>query len=336
MRLVQVSRATVYAFAAAVGAACGGDGPTGSGERPPPAPLPNFVRLESDVGDHVGGGGTYAYSQANSIITLTPHGRLLRVIIRGDDQWSGEFAVPSGVTRFHAATYTGIISFPNQGQAQAGLLWSREGRFCKSFSGSFTVDSATYVDTTLTAIALRFVQSCNGGTPALRGTIHWRSDDGTRPPPPVSPPPAGLWQPPSASIPASGSYVYLQSDGGDYVGAGQTFTYTPATASIAIAARGRGLSVSVAEWSGWFEAMNSIAQLQVGYYGSLRRYPFHNPTLGGLTWQGMGRGCNTLTGWFVVDLVMYAGSTLTALDLRFVQHCNGLVPALRGAIRWRA
>jgi hypothetical protein len=80
--------------------------------------------------------------------------------------------------------------------------------------------------------------------------------------------------------------------------------------------------------------MNTLTQLQPGYYPGLQRYPFHNPALGGLDWYGQGRGCNTLQGWFVVDSVTYIGGALAAIDLRFEQHCQGITPALHGAIHW--
>ena len=87
-------------------------------------------------------------------------------------------------------------------------------------------------------------------------------------------------------------------------------------------------------WSGDFQAMSSIALLQPGYYPDLQRYPFHNPVRGGLDWSGEGRGCNTLTGWFVVDAVTYAGTALASIDLRFEQHCEGGFPALHGQVHW--
>jgi len=40
--------------------------------------------------------------------------------------------------------------------------------------------------------------------------------------------------------------------------------------------------------------MDSLTQLQPGYYGNLSRYPFHNHVRGGLSWSGNGVGCNTL------------------------------------------
>jgi len=82
--------------------------------------------------------------------------------------------------------------------------------------------------------------------------------------------------------------------------------------------------------------MSTIPELQLGYYGKLQRFPFHNPARGGLSWSGEGRGCNTLTGWFVVDSVTYTSGTLGAFDLRFEQRCEGDLAALHGQIHWTA
>ena len=45
-------------------------------------------------------------------------------------------------------------------------------------------------------------------------------------------------------------------------------------------------------------------------------------------------GCNTLTGWFVVDAVTYDGSTLTSIEARFEQRCTGSTSVLHGKLRW--
>jgi hypothetical protein len=140
-------------------------------------------------------------------------------------------------------------------------------------------------------------------------------------------------------VPASGNYVYLQSDPGDYIGQGLTRTYTPATATLSVTGSAGRLRVALngaQYWSGDFQAMNSLSLLQPGYYGDLQRYPFHNPVKGGLSWSGNGRGCNTLRGWFVVDRVAYTAGTLSAIDLRFEQHCEGGTPALHGQVHWAA
>ena len=87
-------------------------------------------------------------------------------------------------------------------------------------------------------------------------------------------------------------------------------------------------------WTAEFKAMDGLARLQPGYYGIVKRYPFHNPRRGGMSFGMDSRGCNTLTGWFMVDSVTYQDSRLASIDLRFAQHCESGVSALRGRIRW--
>ena len=72
----------------------------------------------------------------------------------------------------------------------------------------------------------------------------------------------------------------------------------------------------------------------MGYYPGVKRYPFHNYVKGGLEWDGEGRGCFELDGWFVIDDITYDGATIQSIKLRFEQHCEGAEPALNGEIRW--
>jgi len=299
---------------------------------------PNFVRLQSDPGDFVGAGGNYEYTQANAIISVAASGGHLRVGIGGDEGWSGDFQVPNTLSRLEPGTYSGLTRYPFHNPAVGGLAWFGEGRGCNTLTGSFTIERVTYVNNALTAIDLSFEQHCEGGTPALRGTIHWDASDQTRPPDPVFPVPGGLWQPAPGSTPATGNFVYLNSDVGDFIGQGQTYTYTPETATITLSTNNQGhLSVAVSGAQGWngdFQTMYTLSQLAPGYYPDLQRYPFHNPAKGGLSWTGEGRGCNRLLGWFAVDRVVYTNGVLTSLDLRFEQRCEGGTAALHGAIRW--
>jgi hypothetical protein len=155
----------------------------------------------------------------------------------------------------------------------------------------------------------------------------------------VSPPPAGLWTPPPGATPASGNYIYLQSNPGDFIGQGLIETYTPATHTIDVTEEAGHLNVRVngsRQWIGDFQGMSFLTQLQPGYYGGVHRYPFGNPTKGGLSWSGEGRGCNVLDGWFVVDSVSYAGGAMKSIDLRFEQVCEGSDPPLHGQIHWMA
>lgn len=332
MRVVRRFERVMVCFAAAVAASCGDSG-TG-----PQGPPPNSVRLASDAGDFIGQGRSYDYTSANAVISVTATGGHLTVSVSGDESWHGEFQMPGVATRIAPGTYANLERFPFHDPDEGGLSWSGEGRACNTLSGSFTVDSVRYSGDTLTAIDLRFEQHCEGGGPALEGTIDWRRDDTTRPPGPAAIP-GSLWRPPAGSTPASGNFVYLASDAGDYIGQGSTYNYSPANATIAVTSSGGRLTVSVdgaQDWVADFQTMNAISRIQAGYYPDLSRFPFHNPAKGGFSLTGEGRGCNTLTGWVAIDRATYSGNTLTGLEMRFEQHCDGVTPALRGAIRWNA
>ena len=332
MRSTRLIRRLLLSLASAAAAGCG-DHSEITGPHTPPSP--NFVRLQSDLGDYIGAGQAYNYTQADADIVVAANGGHLSIQINGDQWWFGDFEVPSALSRLQPGNYTDLQRYPFHDRAKGGLDWFGEGRGCNTLSGSFSVDSVTYVKDTLTTIDLRFEQHCEGVAAALRGTIHWRSDDATGPPGPVNPIPANLWRPAPGSTPSTGDYVYLNSEAGDYIGAGLTYTYTPLNATIGVTANGGLLSVTVSGWTGDFRAMSKLSQLEVGYYPDLERYPFNNPRKGGLDWSGQGRGCNTLEGWFAIDGVTYTSGTLTAIDLRFEQHCEGGTPALHGAIHWR-
>lgn len=314
-------------FLPLAGAACEGRGPS-----EPELEVPNFVQLRSDAGDYIGQGRTYDYTQANALVGVAAAGNRLEVRIDGDEMWFGDFQLPSSATRLQVGAYANLSRYPFHDPAVGGLSWSGEGRGCNRLDGSFTIRNVSYTGDALEAVDLTFEQRCESGSTALRGSIHWRTDDPTQPAGPVNPPPGGLWRPAPGSTPSTARYVYLVSDPGDYIGGGATYSYTES--DISVSGSGGRLSVSVDGWQGDFQAMSGLSQLQVGYYGNLQRYPFHNPVRGGLNWYGQGRGCNTLTGWFVVDHVTYSDSRLTALDLRFEQHCEGGGPALRGALHW--
>jgi hypothetical protein len=141
-------------------------------------------------------------------------------------------------------------------------------------------------------------------------------------------------------IPPAPNFARFQSDAGDFIGSGQSFEYTPATAAFDIIAMSASrFSISVSGDEGWqadFEGPFG-SRLEAGVtYAGLMRFPFHDPSKGGLAVRGRGRGCNTLDGWFAVDSVTYVNGVRTTMDLRFEQHCEHFEPALRGTIHWRA
>lgn len=121
-----------------------------------------------------------------------------------------------------AGYYGGLLRFTSHNPATGGLSWYGEGRGCNVASGWFVIDSISYTGDSLSAIELRFEYHCEQDAPALRGYIRWSAADTRKPAPPFNPPPAGLWEPPAGATPATGNYVYLQSDAGDFVGQGKS------------------------------------------------------------------------------------------------------------------
>ena len=308
-----------------------------------------YIYLESDAGDYIGQGGAYLYTLADSVLAVSADGAGLGVSVQGDEYWDAVFQGMNSISRLEVGYYGNLQLYPYHIDVIGGMTWFGEGRICGTMTGWFVVDRVTYVGATLTEIDLRFEQHCDGEGPALRGEIHWDTNDTTRPPGPVVPPPAGLWQPTPGVTPASGNYVYVESEPGAHVGAGGTYLYTQAVSQLTVITRaerqspdGENAIVLAVEvdgdehWSGAFQAMLGLSRIEVGYYGDLHRWPFHNWAKGGMDWSGEGATCNDLSGWFVVDSVTYNGETLTAIDLRFEQRCEFAVPATRGKIHWDA
>lgn len=303
----------------------------------------NYVYLESDSGDYIGQGQTEIFSQANAILTATESAGELTIGVMGDRSYGGRFRVMTPLTQMEPGYYADAQR-AGENPTAPGLIFFGDGRGCNSVDGWFVIDNIAFLDGALTAVDLRFEQHCDNLTPALRGRIHWRSDDPTQPPGPQQPPPVGLWAPPAGAVPATGNVVYLESDDLDYIGQGLTKTYTPLDSVIDVGGGGMDplgnrfqLTVDGdEEWTGYFQAMNTLPDLAPGYYGNLLGFPSHNPVVGGIAWYGEGRHCGEADGWFVIDAVTYSGSALDSIELRFEQRCMGLTPALRGLIRWSA
>ena len=139
---------------------------------------------------------------------------------------------------------------------RGGLDWSSEHRGCNTLIGWFVIDNVSYDgDTTaivrLVAIDLRFEQHCERGAPALNGEMHWDANDTTGPPGPVVLPPAGLWEPAQGINPDTGNYVYLDSQPGDYIGAGGNYLYTPSDSQLTLDSSGPQFWVAVSENEFW-------------------------------------------------------------------------------------
>ena len=159
-------------------------------------------------------------------------------------------------------------------------------------------------------------------------------------PAPVVPPepyaiPTGMWRPASALLPASGNFIYTESDKDDWIGGGQSYTYTDTNALLTVMASGIGVKLyvkAVERWSGVIVLPNTLPALQVGYFKDVSQVS-NNPAGGVLDWGGEGRGC-AAKGWVVIDKVTIANNIVTELDLRFEQRCGISAAATRAYVHW--
>ncbi len=294
----------------------------------------NYVYLQSDSGDFVGGGLTTTNTNVDSLIKMSSNGLTISAVVNGNQNWTGGFRLPSAAVTLQAGYFKDLTRTPFADPAVGGIEWTGDGRGCNNIKGWVVIDKIVLSSGALQSIDMRFEQSCDSG-PLLHGKIHWSSADTSTPPGPVAPPPVNLWKPPVSFVPPLGNYVYLVSDVGDWIGGGRTELLTPNNSTIEMTTDlTAAMRIKVGGWTGDFHGMIGLTQLQPGYYADLQRYPFHNKAKGGLNWSGNGRGCNTLKGWFVVDKVTYVMGQMTAIDLRFEQHCEGGTTAQRGVIHW--
>ncbi len=305
----------------------------------------NYIYLDSQPGDFIGHGTRAVYTQANSLLSADGTNGLVAIGVRGDSDWIFEFKGMVPLVQLQPGYYAiADFPYPHHNPSRAGMSFSGDGHGCLYVQGWFVVDNVVYQNGQLVAFDARFQQLCDGNTGLSRGQIHWRSDDMTQPTPP-GPPPSNLWAPSASAVPASGNFVYLEGESGDYISQGLIKLYTPLDSILTNGGGGMtpvGNRFSIAvdaeeNWVGHFQAMSTLTRMEPGYYPDLLRFTSHNPARGGISWTGEGRGCNSSQGWFAIDSVTYAGDTLTAIDLRFEQrNCDFGTARLRGRVRWSA
>jgi hypothetical protein len=139
------------------------------------------------------------------------------------------------------------------------------------------------------------------------------------------------------------TFLFLRGEPGDYISGGSALFVGSAdgafTAGLNYAI---GVSVSFqAPFPGSFWYLDFAAPggapLVPGAYEGATRFPFQSLGVPGLSVGGDGRGCNTLTGRFIVHEMVYGtGDEIMSFAADFEQHCEGGAPALFGSIRFHA
>ncbi|RKR92204.1 hypothetical protein BDK92_6638 [Micromonospora pisi] len=138
------------------------------------AAYPLSYRFVSDAGDYVGGGTTKSYTNATSVFDLRGDANGVSYSVSGQrDDWTVDLYPPAGET-LRVGTYTGAQRYPFNDAGRPGLSVSGNGRGCSTLTGQFTIQEIAF-DASGEVIALfaTYEQHCEGGTPALRGTIRY-------------------------------------------------------------------------------------------------------------------------------------------------------------------
>ena len=151
---------------------------------------------------------------------------------------------------------------------------------------------------------------------------------------------ASLWL---ASAAQAGTLLFLNSQAGDYIGQGASRLITSADGTFTASRNfDNGVNVSFSgNTSGdfWFTdfAAPLNATLVPGAYEGATLWPYQSAIGPGLSVYGDGRGCNVLSGRFVVLEATYdANGKVQSFAADFEQHCENAVPALFGSVRYQA
>ncbi|WP_299536464.1 hypothetical protein [uncultured Streptomyces sp.] len=142
------------------------------------------------------------------------------------------------------------------------------------------------------------------------------------------------------AAPATEGTFAFSGDEGDYISLGQSYAYATASQDrVDVYANADNsvvsLSVDGANGDWWYLnlAAPSGSALAPGTYAGATRHPFNGPSEPGLSLDGNGRGCNTLTGSFTIEAVEFGpAGYVETLDATFEQHCEGGVEAARGEV----
>jgi putative cell wall-binding protein len=133
------------------------------------------------------------------------------------------------------------------------------------------------------------------------------------------------------------SGAFLDSEPGDYLGQGKTYSLPTVTYN---GLRGAYPTFTVSSptdsFQVWFAAPAG-QPLVPGTYESAQRYDTRAAGHPGLDVFGDGRGCNAVAGRFIIDDATYdaQGNVLT-FSARFEDHCEGMNPALFGEISYNS
>ncbi len=129
------------------------------------------LTFRSDPGDYIGGGQIRTWYPLDGAFTVTHANGTVAVDFDGLEWWTLDFRAPAGADVAPGA-YEGATRYPFQAPTTSGLSVYGTGRGCNTLTGRFDVLEAVYApDGSVLRFSADFEQHCEGGIPALRGSV---------------------------------------------------------------------------------------------------------------------------------------------------------------------
>jgi Thrombospondin type 3 repeat len=136
----------------------------------------SFVLFDSQAGDYIGQGLRQHFDAANAEIRVDRNNDGgVTFHVDGSDSWTLDFTGAGG-GQVDPGVYEGATRYPFNGPTEPGLDVSGAGRGCNSLSGRFEVFEAEYAGNgDVLRFSADFEQHCEGGAPALLGSVRYRA-----------------------------------------------------------------------------------------------------------------------------------------------------------------
>jgi hypothetical protein len=149
--------------------------PTGVGSSAPCVGTSSVIFYSGDSGDYIFPGtetitqGTWSASGGTSYLTI-------HVDPMDSTQglwWDLDFSTQQLGQPIAVNVYQNAERAPFASPGHPGIDIGGDGRGCNTITGAFQVEAISWNGTTLTEFMASFEQHCEGGTPALRGCVHY-------------------------------------------------------------------------------------------------------------------------------------------------------------------
>lgn len=318
--------------------------------------------LNSEIGDVVGQGQQKTFTLADGNIMAIPNSdNGVSIFFQGNgfEYWALDFAAPRNAELI-AGPYEGATLYPFQSHTEPGLYVNGNLGYCNTITGRFDVLEIIYgTDGEVQQFAANFEQHCDGATPALLGSVRFNASNEPFPPPPDQDS-DGIFDTADNCLTVANmdqtdvdsdglgdacddeftnTSIILDSESGDFIGAGQQQTLTLADGDFTATRNiDNGVSINFQGSTFWtfeFTAPNGDELAPESYEGATSISFDIAPTTPLLNVFGDGWSCSMATGRFdVLEVVYRLDGQVLQFDADFELHCDDVTSTLFGSVRF--